>query len=426
LSTSPKRKFQKFEPVDVEESKRIIEAHENKINSLNKQLDDIRNSLSWRLTSPGRSLLNLLFPASQTSEPTFSYIHSNPLIALQDFKVRDTFRQIIEERLNNELLSTYYQLGRRVDSYVIRGQRTSRKDLVLQIVNFLTKMVHTSPTAVAKMFWREFSFNGEANAAGVPTEIDTIEAAYGRIRENVMGVVMIEDLLKRSNLPNGTIVDVGSGGNELNRWILYRADRKGLRLKKAIGTDIVQVDTKLDEPRLEFRKQSSPKSLPVENDSVDLVIMKWSLHHMTLDEIASITAEISRILRPDGKTIIIEAIVGSGDDLFRGFLAETRHKAVWPVGRWQNVRRNLTKQYLRLQPDQQKAVLALEDYYGHWLEGRRTDMPLPFAYMSPSEIDQRFTVVGMRESTRFKRVFGFAPIIHQGPPSVRLVYYKPS
>src|SRR5208282_4557876 len=128
-------------------------------------------------------------------------------------------KQIIEERLNNEFLSTYYRLGQRVDSYVIRNQRVSRKRLVSQIVNFLTAMLNNSPTVVARTFWREFGFKGEGNAAGVPTEIDPIETAYSKISQNVMGVVMIEDLLKQSNLSNGRIVDVGCGINKLNMGI---------------------------------------------------------------------------------------------------------------------------------------------------------------------------------------------------------------
>lgn len=431
LSNSAKRRFQRFaKAAEMEEASwrtEVWRQQENRINSLNKQLDAIRRSLSWRLTAPGRSLLDALLPASPTSStPVFSFIHSNPLLALRNSNVRDIFKQLIEERLNNEFLSTYYRLGQRVDSYVIRNQRISRKDLVIQIVNFLTTMLNNSPIAVAKTFWREFGFNGEGNAAGVPPEIDPIETAYGKICQKVTGVVMVEDILKQSNLSNGKIVDVGCASNELNMAILDHADRKGLGVNEAIGTDILQTTTEQVDPRLEFRKQSSSKTLPVESDYADLVISKWSLHHMTLDEINSITSEINRILRPGGKAIIIEALAGSGNDLLREFVTESKRKDVWPVGHWQGLRRNLTRQYLQLQLDQQKAVLALEDYYGHWLESRRTSMALPFTYMSPLEINRVFKAAGMRESARLKRVFGYAPIIHQGPPSVRLVYYKPS
>ncbi len=428
FSNSAKRRFQRFaKAADIEEERWRMGRQENRINSLNKQLDAIRGSLSWRLTAPGRSLLDALFPVLPTSSTTaLSYIHSNPLPALQNPSVRNIFKQIIEERLNNEFLSTYYQLGQRVDSYVIRNQRVSRKQLVIQIVNFLIAMLNNSPIVVAKTFWREFSFKGKGNAAGVPTEIDPIETAYSKISQNVMGVVMIEDLLKQSNLSKGRIVDVGCGINKLNMGILEHADREGLGVNEAIGTDIVQTTMECDDPRLEFRKQSSSKTLPVENDYADLVISKWSLHHMTTDEIDSITSEIRRILRPGGKAIVIETLAGCGNDLLCDFLTESKRKAVWPVGPWQEVRRNLTRQYLQLQLDQQKAVLALEDYYGHWLENRRTSMPLPFTYLTPLEISRVFEVADMRESMRLKRVFGFAPIIHQGPPSVRLVYYKPS
>jgi hypothetical protein len=147
---------------------------------------------------------------------------------------------------------------------------------------------------------------------------------------------------------------------------------------------------------------------------------------MTLDEVTSITREINRILKPGGKAVLIEALVGQDKELYREFLTECRQKDSWPEGPWQKVRRNITKRYFQLSLDEQKAVLALEDYYGHWLESLRTSMPLPFTYLTRDEIGYHFEVTGMNESTQLRRVFGFAPIIHQGPPSIRLVYEKQS
>jgi len=417
----------------MQESIWRAERQEDEIRSLRMQLEATRSSFSWRITAPVRLLGSVLLALrklgfeAKLEPPTdkFAYIESNPLVTLQNSTVRNLFRHIVEERLNNDLLSSYYGLGDRVDVYDIQDQRVSREQLVAKIVDFLTAVQENDPIRAAEAFWGQFSFRGKGKSVGVPVEIDSIETAYSIICQKATGVVMIQDLLQQSNLLVGKIIDVGCGSNDFNLAILAQADRIGVRIQKAIGTDIVQATTPRDDPRLEFRKQSSTKTLPIESEYADLVILKWSLHHMTLDEIKAVMLEISRVLRRGGKAIMIEALMGQGKDLYRGFLADCRRKDTWPKGPWQKTRKKITKQYFQLSLNQQKAILALEDYYGHWLEAIRTSMPLPFTYLTSAEIGRHFEAAGMKESFNLRRVFGYAPIIHQGPPSVRLVYEKP-
>jgi ubiquinone/menaquinone biosynthesis C-methylase UbiE len=397
--------------------------------NLTKQLDATRRSVSWRISAPVRWIGSILvaepklkFQAIRENKQ-IAYIQSNPLGALHNPKVRDVFRQIIEERLNNNLLSSYYKLGESVDSYNILGHTVSREELAGKIVDFLTILPKNDPIDAARAFWNEFSFSEESNA-GVPIELVSIESAYRRICQKATGVVMIQDLLTQPNLPNGTIVDVGCSSNELNMTILTQADRNEIKIEKAIGTDIVDTTMASNDPRVAFLRQPSPKTLPLETECADLAILKWTLHHMTVDEVTSIAREINRVLKQSGKAVLIEALVGQDMELYHEFLAECKQKDTWPEGPWQKLRRNITKRYFRLSLDEQKAVLALEDYYGHWLESMRTDMPLPFTYLTHDEIDHQFEVTGMNESPQLRRVFGFAPIIHQGPPSIRLVYEK--
>jgi FkbM family methyltransferase len=400
------------------------------MDSLTNQLNLTHSSVSWRISAPIRWIGSILVPKPKSQvklaeNMQIAHVQCDPLGALQNPKVRDIFREIIEERLNNNLLSSYYRLGERVESYYIQGHRVSREELAGKIVDFLTFLPKNDPIDAARAFWSEFSFGG-GNNAGVPIEVNSIESAYVRICQRTTGVVMIQDLLTQPNLSNGRIVDVGCLSNEFNMAILSQADCNGIRIQKAIGTDIVETTMALNDPRLAFRKQPSSKTLPLESEFADLAILKWALHHMTLDEVTSITREINRILKPGGKAVLIEALVGQDKELYREFLTECRQKDSWPEGPWQKVRRNITKRYFRLSLDEQKAVLALEDYYGHWLESLRTSMPLPFTYLIRDEIGYHFEVTGMNESTQLRRVFGFAPIIHQGPPSIRLVYEKQS
>jgi FkbM family methyltransferase len=420
------RKFHRLaRAADAQESRWRAEQLENKIDSLYQQLFAIQDSLSWKLSAPLRTLLKPVVSAARKSSSLDIHISSNPLVRLLDPSVRRIFTQIIEERLNNDLLSYYFRLGERVDAYAIKNQRVGRKDLAARIVEFLAGLVNRTPIDSAKAFWKEFSFNS-VGTAGVPVELSSIERAYSAIYQKTTGVTMISDLLKSANLRNGVIVDVGCWDNELNLAILDHADRVGLTIDHAIGTDVVQMPVTTNDRRLEFRAQSSQNMLPVQSDYADLVISKWSLHHITQTVTDSIISEIGRVLRPGGKAVIIEALAGSYDDLHNGFQRETKDKTVWPEGPWNEVRKNLTEEYLRLQLDQQKAVLALEDFYGHWLEGRRIETPLHFTYMTHLEANRIFGDVGLREMVKLRRGFGYAPIIHKGPPSIRLVYSKPS
>lgn len=234
---------------------------------------------------------------------------------------------------------------------------------------------------------------------------------------------MVKDLLRAASLRSGVIADIGCGRNKLGTAILRHADAESIAVLGVIGTDVSEYGAKPVDERLQYRQQLAGV-LPIEGRSIDLVIVKWALHHMSHRVAGKTIAEIARILKPGGHVAIVEALMGD-EALVPEFEAETRIKETWPDGDWFGERHQLTLDYLDLSLLQQRYVLALEDFYGHWLEQEFTWMPMPFNYIDASRLRSAFDCVGMHEDGQYRRVFGMTPIIHWGPPTMRLVFEKP-
>jgi ubiquinone/menaquinone biosynthesis C-methylase UbiE len=100
----------------------------------------------------------------------------------------------------------------------------------------------------------------------------------------------------------GTILDVGSNDNRLGNLILKTC----CNVSEVIGVDIENRSAQTDSDRLRFFQQKDPSKLPFENEVVDVVIMRFSLHHMTSEIQNSILLEAQRVLKHYGKIVIME------------------------------------------------------------------------------------------------------------------------
>jgi len=356
-----------------------------------------------------------------------SEITFNPITPLyMDKNVRNVFSCILTQRFNTSILSGYFKLGDECSSFDLPGiGGVSTKKLVNGLLDFLVKRNKNNPDPVdiAKEFWDRFSFRGnESPLVAVPIELNKIFANYSKKIEKVTDLLLIKDLLKPEFLPNGTIVDFGSGRNKLGKAIIDFADLNNVNIKNVIGTDINDFGSTIKDKRHTFVQQIDT-TIPIENNTIDLVIIKWAFHHMNNEMLKNQIGEIARILSDNGRIVVIEALMGIKSELYDGFKNEKENEETWPKnGKWFKERDELTKNYLKLNLVQQKSVLAMEDYYGNWLEQRFIWMPLPFNYMSPKEISKQFSLKGFQEEYNHRWVFGMAPIIHWGPPTVRLVY----
>lgn len=352
-----------------------------------------------------------------------SEIAFNPLEPLRDdAQVHSVYRRILTQRVNTEILSGHFGLGARCDTFHLPYGATTRDEFVDRLIGFLCENAARHPAEVAADFWSEFSFRGPNHFVAVPSDIRPILKKYFHAKERKTDLLLIDDLLVAPLLGDGTLADIGCGRNKLGRVILADLDRRGVDVKAIIGTDVSAYGERPADPRLSFVRQPEPTSIPLEPDSVDLAITKWALHHMDGETQRSLVRQIAELVKAGGHVVVVEALRGNGQGLWDSFIEETRNARTWPPGEWFEGRWRLTQDHFALGLDQQRAVLAMEDYFGHWLEQRHTWMPLPFTYMTPTMLCDLFLDAGFHEERSLWRVFGMAPIIHWGPPTIRLVF----
>jgi SAM-dependent methyltransferase len=347
----------------------------------------------------------------------------NPLEVLaSDEKVRNLFTRLLFQRIDTTILSNYFGLTSSPGVIQLPGKSVTKSEFVQIIVDSLVSLSSLNPIDAAQRFWSQFKYP-KWRFSGVPKEIRPTLGEYFKIKEDVTDLLMFVDIIDSGFIKLGTVVDIGCGRNKLGRSLLKYSDAGPRTLTKVIGTDINAYKAKSPDRRLIFKQQSGT-ALPLENDTVDIAIVKWALHHMTHEEIHSLTNEIHRILRPGGRLSIVEGLVGEWSVLKTAFDREQKNPDTWPSGPWIDRRVELTHDYLILSEEQQIQVLALEDFNGHWLEQEFTWMPLPFNYMNTTTWTRIMSKTGLQKDDANTRLFGMSPIIHWGPPSVRLVFIK--
>ncbi len=227
-----------------------------------------------------------------------------------------------------------------------------------------------------------------------------------------------------------TIADIGAGHNILGKKILSYSDNNGLQVQRLIGTDINewQDDTDRTDDRLEFIYQESPTNFPLSSNSYDSVIVKWVLHHMSIEDQRKFLKDIRRILRPGGKLIVFESLGATKADdekIWKDYSRELKDASSWgPKGSWRDDNLRLNRDFRKLNAEQQLKLHAAEDYFGHNVVMNRVWMPQPFTYRSVKEYQGLLNELGFDENPNVRRVYGAAPIIRMGPPSIRLIFEK--
>ena len=119
------------------------------------------------------------------------------------------------------------------------------------------------------------------------------------------------ELLKQLPLDQSVMVELGCGKADITRFIASNGSGR-----KVIATEVdaIQHEKNLlidDLPNVTFL-MAGAESIPAENDSVDVVFMFKSLHHVPLDKMDEALGEIRRVLKPGGFAYISEPIF-SGD-----------------------------------------------------------------------------------------------------------------
>jgi SAM-dependent methyltransferase len=354
----------------------------------------------------------------QSNEIVLGELGFNPLQALKDPEILNVFRQIIELRYDVRVLCEIYGLGE-VPTYLTHnGEKLTVGDYVDKMIRFLINRADQNPHVVARAFREEFP-----NMAR-PPELNSIFDEYMKIKIKEFDLEVVKDTIP----PNSILADIGAGKNKLGHQILEYSDEIGLNVRHVIGTDLNDWADKTEnpDPRLLFIYQESGTRFPLSANTYDVVITKWVLHHMRYEDQVAFLRSINHILRHGGRLVIFDSLGATLDEkeIWKGFETETLNPKTWPRGSFFDTNFKLTHDFMKLNSEQQLKVHALEDFFGHNLVMGRDWMPQPFTYRSISELNELLIQLGFTENKSLRRVYGSAPIMRMGPPSIRLVFEK--
>ena len=204
----------------------------------------------------------------------------------------------------------------------------------------------------------------------------------------------------------------------------------GRTVPSFIGVDVhVHEDAMLDPDRGIYLADIRDRSLAsVLEAPVDLVIVKYVLHHMSVAARETVMNELAEVLVPGGWVLVLEASVGTdAADLasFEGCLGS--HPA-WPTGDWVEPYRAWSRRFYQSEAPVQRMLMCLEDTFGHvFLPGPEagTPMPLPYTYVDRSTVTQLATEAGLEPDPELCAVLGLPPSLKYGPPSSLLAFRRP-
>jgi SAM-dependent methyltransferase len=388
-------------------------------------------------------------------------VSSNPLVALQDERLYSLFVKMLAHRYRTDILHEYYRL----------------RDVHLQLTWWNTKI---TPAEKAR---KELEFLRDKKAVSLDDLEDAVREFWRRLRpqgNHLHDHLAVEDryneiaisacdlkLLKPlfylfpGNIAVD-IADVGAGKNRLGAAILKCFEGLGTntayfnwvdnlggppmkaRAVSVVGTDINdwRDGATVEQAGLEYRLQPSTTRIPLDEESKDIIVTKWSFHHMKPQQMNRQIQNLFRILRPGGVVIVIEAFLSRLEALphEEGFdavaeptyaqrLLEVSRRIefadIWPEGPWKHECYEISTAYLALSCDDQHAILALEDFFGHYVLNQREYMPFPFSYLPAEDVISSFLSEGFLDQRWNFLLFGLAPIIRRGPPTARFIFQKP-
>jgi SAM-dependent methyltransferase len=133
-----------------------------------------------------------------------------------------------------------------------------------------------------------------------------------------------EELL---DFKDARVIDLGCGAGAISRAIAT-AHKSASVL--ALEVDTVQLDANLAGPQLpnlEFAAGGAER-IPAEDESVDIVLMMMSLHHVPIGDMGQAMREVRRVLHPGGHLYVAEPVfAGAFNAIIRLFHDEREARA---------------------------------------------------------------------------------------------------
>jgi SAM-dependent methyltransferase len=122
------------------------------------------------------------------------------------------------------------------------------------------------------------------------------------------------------------VIDVGSGSGELVRWLRSNgADVTGVEC----GEVMLRLAHEADPGHPDAYLEGVAQALPLPDDSADVVIFSYSLHHVPAEHHDDALGEAARVLRDDGVLYVVEPVAaGPGHEVIRIIDDETEVRAL--------------------------------------------------------------------------------------------------
>ncbi len=383
-------------------------------------------------------------------------VEKNPLIALDNEELYDIFHRMLAHRYRTDILIEYYKLKDLPMRFSWWGEQIGPIEKAAKELEFLkccsNGNIDELEDTVAD-FWKRLRPQGNHLRDHL-----IVEDRYNEIAIAASDLRLIKPLFYLyPDFQALDIADIGAGKNRLGAEILgtFKGDNGKAsyfnwidnlgekREVNVVGTDVS--DWHEDKPiqGLGYRLQPSPTRIPIDPESRDIIITKWCFHHMNPQQMRRQIRNIFKILRPGGSVIVIEAFSSKLDALpqeaafsdipeptFSQRLLDISRRIefadIWPDGPWKSECYEISTRYLALNWEEQHALLALEDFIGHYVLNQREYMPFPFSYLPAETIIEEFSNLGFEEQRWNFQLFGFAPVIRRGPPTARFIFKKPA
>jgi SAM-dependent methyltransferase len=153
---------------------------------------------------------------------------------------------------------------------------------------------------------------------------DTMQMWDPRGAQVMDPAAVYEELL---DFKDARVVDLGCGAGEVSRTIAAKHKSASIL---ALEVDTIQHEANLQGPQLpnlEFALGGAER-IPVEDESVDIVLMMKSLHHVPVEDMGQALREVRRVLHPGGFAYIAEPpFAGAFNAIIRLFHDEREARA---------------------------------------------------------------------------------------------------
>jgi SAM-dependent methyltransferase len=98
------------------------------------------------------------------------------------------------------------------------------------------------------------------------------------------------------------VADIGADDNMLGSVLLNTISS----VDYVVGIDLRKNASTVTFENLDFKVYENRTALPLETHSIDAVVLRYVLHHLTFDTQAQLLHEVKRILQPNARCIILE------------------------------------------------------------------------------------------------------------------------